>query len=190
MASPAAARCPAREDGRWPLRPQSRHPPMAGHAPGAMAQVPAPRPQKGDGRNTGDARNQPVWVAESDNGKLAGILEASVRNYADGAGRTNVGYLEGWYVRPPFRKKGVGKALVRAAEEWARGRATSTWARTPGSSTKPATGRTHSKAKAKMPTSGQALAMGYREVGRDVHYIKRLRTVSSKPPSLGGGQAR
>lgn len=114
----------------------------------------------------GDARNQPAWVAESDNGKLAGFLEASVRNYADGAGRENVGYLEGWYVRPTFRKKGVGKALVRAAEEWARGRGykhmgSDTWIGNRNSH------RAH-------------LAMGYREVGRDVHYVKRLRPAPAK----------
>lgn len=112
-----------------------------------------------------DARNQPAWVAESDDGNLAGFLEASVRNYADGAGRTNVGYLEGWYVRPSFRRKGIGKALVKAAEEWARGRGF----RHMGSDTwigNRASHRAH-------------LAMGYREVGRDIHYVKKL---GSRPP--------
>ena len=31
-----------------------------------------------------------------------------------------VGFVEGWYVREPFRNRGVGRALMRAAEEWAR----------------------------------------------------------------------
>ena len=31
-----------------------------------------------------------------------------------------VAYLEGWYVVPAARRQGVGAALVRAAEDWAR----------------------------------------------------------------------
>jgi aminoglycoside 6'-N-acetyltransferase I len=33
-----------------------------------------------------------------------------------------VGYLEGWYVIPCHREKGVGAALVETAERWARSR--------------------------------------------------------------------
>jgi len=108
-----------------------------------------------------DKRDQPAWVAESPGGELAGFLEASVRNYADGAGRQDVGYLEGWYAKPKFRKMGVGRALVKAAEEWAVGRGFShmgsdTWVGNRNSY------RAHK-------------AMGYRDVGRDVHFVKRLR---------------
>jgi aminoglycoside 6'-N-acetyltransferase I len=31
-----------------------------------------------------------------------------------------VAYLEGWYVVPGLRRQGVGRALVAAAEAWAR----------------------------------------------------------------------
>ena len=31
-----------------------------------------------------------------------------------------VGYLEGWFVAPDARRRGTGRALVRAAEQWAR----------------------------------------------------------------------
>jgi aminoglycoside 6'-N-acetyltransferase I len=31
-----------------------------------------------------------------------------------------VAYLEGWFVLPEIRKRGVGRALVVAAEEWGR----------------------------------------------------------------------
>jgi len=113
-----------------------------------------------------DRRNQPAWVAESENGELAGFLEASVRNYADGAGRTNVGYLEGWFVRPKFRNRGVGRALVRAAEDWARKRGFTHM----GSDTWLGNRRSHRA----------HLAMGYREVGRDVHYVKRLGNFPAK----------
>lgn len=108
-----------------------------------------------------DKRDQPAWVAETLDGELAGFLEASVRNYADGAGRQNVGYLEGWYVKPKNRKQGVGRALVKEAEEWAVVRGLShigsdTWV---GNRT---SYRAHQ-------------AMGYRDVGRDIHFVKRLR---------------
>lgn len=29
-------------------------------------------------------------------------------------------YLEGWYVEPDVRRRGIGRALVRAAEDWGR----------------------------------------------------------------------
>ncbi|MGH8639285.1 MAG: GNAT family N-acetyltransferase, partial [Burkholderiales bacterium] len=31
-----------------------------------------------------------------------------------------VAYLEGWYVEPHARRLGIGRALVAAAEDWAR----------------------------------------------------------------------
>ncbi len=33
-----------------------------------------------------------------------------------------VGYVEGWYVDPAWRRRGVGRRLVEAAEAWARSR--------------------------------------------------------------------
>ena len=30
------------------------------------------------------------------------------------------GYVEGWFVQEAFRNRGVGKGLMRAAEDWAR----------------------------------------------------------------------
>jgi GNAT superfamily N-acetyltransferase len=33
-----------------------------------------------------------------------------------------VGFVEGWFVREPFRNRGVGRELMRAAEQWARAR--------------------------------------------------------------------
>jgi aminoglycoside 6'-N-acetyltransferase I len=59
------------------------------------------------------------FVAEQD-GNLVGFVEASLRSYAEGCDSSPVGYLEGWYVAPQYRLKGVGRRLVQAAEDWAR----------------------------------------------------------------------
>jgi aminoglycoside 6'-N-acetyltransferase I len=61
-----------------------------------------------------------VLVAESIPGQLAGFAELSIRPYADGCKTDRVGYLEGWYVIPEAWRQGVGRALVEAAEAWAR----------------------------------------------------------------------
>lgn len=61
-----------------------------------------------------------VFLAETPDGRLAGFLEAAQRKYADGCDTSPVGYIEGWYVEPEFRRTGVGKSLVGAAENWAK----------------------------------------------------------------------
>lgn len=60
-------------------------------------------------------------VAEEE-GVVVGFAELSVRPYADGCATDRVGYLEGWYVAPPWRRRGVGRALVAGGEAWARER--------------------------------------------------------------------
>lgn len=51
---------------------------------------------------------------------LAGFAELASRPYADGCATSPVAFLEGWYVDPDARRRGVGTALVRAGEAWAR----------------------------------------------------------------------
>ena len=62
---------------------------------------------------------QAVLVAEHDGG-LAGFAELSIRNIAESCTSGRVAYLEGWYVEPRLRRRGIGRALVAAAEEWGR----------------------------------------------------------------------
>jgi aminoglycoside 6'-N-acetyltransferase I len=66
--------------------------------------------------------SQFVLFAVSGSGRLIGLLEASIRPYVEDCETDNVGYLEGWYVEPEFRKQGIGRELVRQAETWARER--------------------------------------------------------------------
>jgi aminoglycoside 6'-N-acetyltransferase I len=62
-----------------------------------------------------------ILVAEAGDGTLAGFLEAGLRSYADGCEASHpVGYVEGWYVAEKWRRQGVGKELLGAAEDWAR----------------------------------------------------------------------
>jgi aminoglycoside 6'-N-acetyltransferase I len=67
-----------------------------------------------------------VLVAESESGtgeaeRLTGFVAAGLRSHADGCDTARpVGFIEGWFVREPFRGRGIGRALANAAEVWAR----------------------------------------------------------------------
>jgi aminoglycoside 6'-N-acetyltransferase I len=54
--------------------------------------------------------------------RMVGFVEVALRPYAEGCETSPIGYLEGWYVIPGQRRHGVGRALVRAAEDWVRAR--------------------------------------------------------------------
>lgn len=61
-----------------------------------------------------------ILVAESA-GRVIGFVEVGLRSHADGCDPARpVAFLEGWYVVPEMRRRGVGAALVAAAEEWGR----------------------------------------------------------------------
>jgi aminoglycoside 6'-N-acetyltransferase I len=60
-----------------------------------------------------------VFVSES--GKtLSGFVEASLRQFAEGCETSPVGCVEGWFVVPEARRRGVGRVLLAAAEHWAK----------------------------------------------------------------------
>lgn len=60
-----------------------------------------------------------VLVAQQ-SGEIVGMIELSLRSVADGCTSSPVPYIEGWFVAEHARRKGIGRALVQAAEEWAR----------------------------------------------------------------------
>jgi aminoglycoside 6'-N-acetyltransferase I len=63
-----------------------------------------------------------VFIAERSDGSVCGYVEVGARAYADGCRSSPVGYIEAWYVDPDVRRSGYGRALLDAAEAWARGR--------------------------------------------------------------------
>ena len=61
-----------------------------------------------------------VLVAERPSStQLAGYLHVGTRKYAEGCDTSPVAYLEEWFVDANVRRQGVGRALVAAAEAWA-----------------------------------------------------------------------
>jgi aminoglycoside 6'-N-acetyltransferase I len=102
-----------------------------------------------------------IFVAEAPDGAIAAFAEVTVRSRADGCDPTwPVGYLEGWNVAEAYRRRGIGAALLRAAEDWAREQgciemASDTWI------DHEVAQRAHE-------------ALGFTVVDRCVHYKKRL----------------
>jgi aminoglycoside 6'-N-acetyltransferase I len=60
-------------------------------------------------------------IARADTGEAAGFAEAALRrDYVEGCSTSPVVFLEGIYVAPTHRRKGVAGALIRAVEDWGR----------------------------------------------------------------------
>lgn len=101
-----------------------------------------------------------VFVAIGPESQLAGFVEVSLREDPESIKRHRIGYLEGWFVDPAYRRQGVGRGLVRAAEGWVRGQGCTVM---------------DSDAEVMDETSHRAhAALGYREVERQVRFRKIL----------------
>jgi aminoglycoside 6'-N-acetyltransferase I len=103
---------------------------------------------------------EPVFVVERHDGGLGGFLEAGTRKHADGGKTSPVGYVEGWFVDADLRGRGLGRALVAAAESWARGQGLHEM----GSDTE----------LANEVSTRAHLALGYRDAEHLIHFIKLL----------------
>ena len=53
-------------------------------------------------------------------GNVVGFVELSIRPFADGCQSRPIPFVEGWYVEPGARRRGIGRALMARAERWAR----------------------------------------------------------------------
>jgi aminoglycoside 6'-N-acetyltransferase I len=74
-----------------------------------------------------------LFVAEAA-GRVVGFVEVGLRSHADGCDPVRpCGFVEGWWVEPEQRRRGVGRLLLARAEVWAQEQgctemASDTWA--------------------------------------------------------------
>jgi len=66
-----------------------------------------------------EAPDRECWVVY-DGERAVGFVEATLRNAVDGCLTSPVGFIEGIYVRPEFRGRGLGARLVGVATEWSK----------------------------------------------------------------------
>lgn len=103
-----------------------------------------------------------VLLAEDGEGNPSGMIELSLRLYAEGCETSPVPYVEAWYVAPERRGRDIGRALMAAAESWARARGHTELA---------------SDALIENVASHKAhAALGFAEVERSVHFRKALKS--------------
>lgn len=107
-------------------------------------------------------RHEPAeaLIAFDDDGHAVGFVELSIRTIVDSCATDRVGYLEGWFVVPEARRRGIGAALVAAAEHWAKGCGCREFA-SDAALDNEASQRAH-------------LALGFSETGRGVNFRKDL----------------
>src|SRR5688572_28849457 len=61
------------------------------------------------------------FIARDDLGEMIGFAEAALRyDYVNGCKTSPVAFLEGIYVTPGHRRRGVARALVEAVADWGR----------------------------------------------------------------------
>ena len=56
------------------------------------------------------------FVAETEDGTAVGFAEITIRPFANGCDSRPVPFLEGIWVEPPFRRRGVGGLLIKQSE--------------------------------------------------------------------------
>ena len=62
-----------------------------------------------------------AFLAKSTAGEYMGFVAVSLRmDYVEGTESSPVGYVEGIYVKPGYRKMGIGLTLLAAAETWSK----------------------------------------------------------------------
>lgn len=130
----------------WPDANAGEHareltPILGGNSPGPMPEI--------------------FFLAQDGEGRPIGFIQVDLRSHADGCDPAlPVGFVEGWFVYPEFRRQGIAAQLLKEAERWAREHgcremASDTWIDNLDSQ------EVHS-------------ALGFEVVDRCVHYRKQL----------------
>ena len=60
------------------------------------------------------------FLAIGNDDEPCGMAEVTLRNIVDGCLSSPVGYIEGLYVDPAYRGKGISRLLLESAEHWCR----------------------------------------------------------------------
>ena len=96
------------------------------------------------------------------NRRPAGAAQCSIRrDYVEGTSGGPVGYLEGIYVLPDYRRKGVAGSLLRCCENWAKARGCKEFA--------------SDCALDNQESYGFHVGVGFAEVNRIICFVKELR---------------
>ncbi len=69
------------------------------------------------------SENDQMLICKTDEGIGVGFANISLRkDYVEGSNSSPVGYIEGIYVKPEFRKQSIARKFIELAEEWSRER--------------------------------------------------------------------
>lgn len=61
-----------------------------------------------------------IFLCKNDKNEPIAFIDVSLRSdYVEGSTSNPVGYVEGIYVKPGYRNRGVAKKLIKLAEDWA-----------------------------------------------------------------------
>ena len=61
-----------------------------------------------------------AFLALDQESRPVGVIDARVRNYAEGSPELRAAYVEDLWVEPHVRRRGVAAALLHEVEQWAR----------------------------------------------------------------------
>ena len=59
-----------------------------------------------------------VFIHLNESNKMTGFIEVSFWESVQKIIPERAGYIEGWFVREELRRRGIGKALLKKAEQW------------------------------------------------------------------------